>query len=206
MIGPSFDTSAISFDCIAAKQALVAVVKIMKMNPKISYQIEGHTDEVGDEASNVILGKKRADSTLATMLQIAKESTEIPGSGVEFSKNLATRLKTVSYGETRPLHPDRLLDGSKDTDGLRRNRRVEFLRSDFDCEAALLGAARNSSTAKGVGNQRISTTILLGNSASKVAVIQLGGDSCVYATQEAQTNILNQYLVQNVVGATTVNE
>ena len=75
MIGPSL-TPVPSFDCIAAKQALVAVVKIMKMNPKISYQIEGHTDEVGDEASNVILGKKRADSTLATMLQIAKESTE----------------------------------------------------------------------------------------------------------------------------------
>ena len=56
-----------------AMKALKMFVKLLHKYPIASYQIEGHTDEIGDEATNVVLGKKRAEKILELILTIAKE-------------------------------------------------------------------------------------------------------------------------------------
>lgn len=73
--------------------------------PKIPIQIEGNTDSIGTEAYNQALGQRRADSVKRYFI----------------SKGLSSaRLKTESFGETRPI-------ASNDTeDGRRINRRVEL--------------------------------------------------------------------------------
>ena len=86
------------------------------------------------------------------------------------------------------------------------NRRVEFLRSDFDCEAALFGSCAKLQYGTRSWKPEDFDDDSLRQQCEQSSGDSTGGDSCVYATQEAQTNILNQYLVQNVLGATTMNK
>ncbi len=73
--------------------------------PNIPIQIDGHTDSIGTDAYNQSLGQRRADSVKQYFV----------------SKGLSSqRLKTRSFGESKPL-------ASNDTDdGRRINRRVEL--------------------------------------------------------------------------------
>ena len=68
--------------------------------------IEGHCDERGTQAYNLVLGEKRARSTKRYL-----EDLGVP----------ASRLKTTSYGELRPLCKER------DEDCYQRNRRAHFV-------------------------------------------------------------------------------
>jgi len=81
------------------------VVQALKDYPQIRVRIEGHTDNVGNDATNLELSKKRADAVFEYI--IAK--------GVE-----ARRLITEGFGETRPI------DTNNTPEGKQRNRRVEF--------------------------------------------------------------------------------
>ena len=67
--------------------------------------IEGHTDDIGDSASNRVLSQTRAQSVLEAL---AERSVE------------ATRMVAVGFGETRPLE-----DNTTKT-GRERNRRIEI--------------------------------------------------------------------------------
>jgi outer membrane protein OmpA-like peptidoglycan-associated protein len=81
------------------------VVMVLRDYPDIEVRIEGHTDNVGNDAANLELSKSRADAVFEYL--IAK--------GVD-----ARRLITEGFGETRPI------DTNTTTEGKARNRRVEF--------------------------------------------------------------------------------
>ncbi|MEP0365991.1 MAG: OmpA family protein [Cyclobacteriaceae bacterium] len=70
-------------------QELRTIARYMKDNPKISFEIEGHTDNRGNAAYNLELSQKRAESV--QMLLVSQ--------GV--AKN---RLKPVGYGASKPLN------------------------------------------------------------------------------------------------------
>lgn len=82
------------------------VVKIMKENKEYNLLINGHTDNVGDDASNMILSQKRADAVKAYLVN----------KGVE-----TARMKAFGYGETKPVEDNNTAAGRA------KNRRVEFV-------------------------------------------------------------------------------
>ena len=82
------------------------VAQAMRDYPKVSVEIGGHTDSVGDDAKNQKLSKERADSVFEYLLS----------KGI-----LATRMVTIGHGETRPV------DTNRTEEGRGNNRRVEFL-------------------------------------------------------------------------------
>jgi OOP family OmpA-OmpF porin len=78
----------------------------MEKHPSIHVRIEGHTDSVGSDAYNMKLGQRRADSAESYLVS----------HGVS-----ASRLSTVSYGESKPI-------ASNDTaEGRAQNRRVDLV-------------------------------------------------------------------------------
>jgi len=81
------------------------VVSIMKENPSYKLVINGHTDSSGDDAKNMILSQKRANSVMKYLTD----------KGIN-----ASRLTAKGYGETKPK-------ATNDTKaGRAENRRVEF--------------------------------------------------------------------------------
>jgi len=78
----------------------------MEKHPSIRVRIEGNTDSVGSDAYNMRLGQRRADSAESYLVS----------RGVS-----ASRLSTVSYGESKPI-------ASNDTaEGRAQNRRVDLV-------------------------------------------------------------------------------
>lgn len=88
-----------------AKSALDQVAAGLASQPKLTVQIDGHTDSVGTAAYNLALSKKRAESVRAYLVS----------KGID-----ASRLAAEGYGKTKPI-------ASNDTEaGRAENRRVEF--------------------------------------------------------------------------------
>jgi OmpA-OmpF porin, OOP family len=79
----------------------------MKKYPETTAVIEGHTDEVGTSADNMILSQRRADSVVTYL--------------VEHDGIARSRLKAVGYGETRPI-----ADPGSEA-GRRLNRRIDAI-------------------------------------------------------------------------------
>jgi outer membrane protein OmpA-like peptidoglycan-associated protein len=81
------------------------VVELMKVNPKLQVEISAHTDDVGEEDSNMKLSNKRASSALEYLVKkgVAKE-----------------RMVPKGYGESKPL-----LENNSD-ENRAQNRRVEL--------------------------------------------------------------------------------
>jgi OOP family OmpA-OmpF porin len=81
------------------------LVELLKASPKMEVEIEGHTDNVGNDAANKKLSNDRAKAVRDYLV----------------SKNIpAAHLKTIGYGKAKPL-------ASNDTEeGRQQNRRVEF--------------------------------------------------------------------------------
>ena len=76
----------------------------LNRNPKYFIKIEGHTDDVGDNRSNLILSEKRAQEVKKYLI----------------SKNIdADRLQAKGYGEQRPKVPN------SSSENRRINRRTE---------------------------------------------------------------------------------
>ena len=82
------------------------VAQAMKDNPTIKVEIQGHTDSVGRDRSNLKLSQKRAESVKAYLTK----------QGVDFE-----RMVPKGYGETVPIADNRTKDGRAE------NRRVEFV-------------------------------------------------------------------------------
>jgi len=95
---------------------LTAVADALAATPEIRHvSVEGHTDDVGDEAANLSLSQRRAASVV----------NWLTSHGID-----ASRLTSTGFGETRPVTPGT-------TNAIRaRNRRVEFrIVSDADAQA-----------------------------------------------------------------------
>ena len=82
------------------------LLKIMRENPKLNIEILGHTDALGDDAYNLDLSRRRAES-------VVKFLTD--------NKVGKARLRASGKGEQQPV-------ASNETDeGRAQNRRVEFV-------------------------------------------------------------------------------
>lgn len=81
------------------------VVRLLRENPGFTIQIGGHTDNVGDPASNAELSQQRA----------AAVKSYLVGNRV-----VADRITSAGYGETRPI----ATNGTEE--GRAKNRRVEM--------------------------------------------------------------------------------
>ncbi len=83
------------------------IVKIMKNNPDLKFEIDGHTDNTGQAAHNLTLSQQRADAVKSQLVKM----------GIDGS-----RLTTKGFGDTKPI-------SDNDTpDGRANNRRVEFVK------------------------------------------------------------------------------
>ncbi len=85
-----------------------AIADLMTQNPGWQLSVEGHTDNIGTEAYNLDLSKRRA----AAVKQALVERYHIT----------ANRLATVGFGASRPK------EGNDTLAGRARNRRVELVR------------------------------------------------------------------------------
>ena len=82
------------------------LLKIMQENPRLVIEIAGHTDNLGNDAYNLDLSRRRAKSVMAFLLE---------------NKITNNRLRSRGEGESKPV-------ATNDTDeGRAQNRRVEFL-------------------------------------------------------------------------------
>ena len=89
-----------------AQEILREKARYMKENPGTNVIIEGHCDERGTNEYNLALGEQRAKMTQEFLVAL----------GVS-----ASRIKTVSYGEERPL------DRSSTEQAWSKNRRAHFV-------------------------------------------------------------------------------
>jgi outer membrane protein OmpA-like peptidoglycan-associated protein len=88
-----------------AKQKIDEMVAQMKQDPKNIYlEIEGHTDNVGDKATNERIGLERADAVKRYLY----EQYQIP----------LHKMNVISYGKDKPVAPN------KTKAGRAQNRRV----------------------------------------------------------------------------------
>ena len=86
-----------------AKLALHDLAKVMKQNPELKLNIEGHTSSEGDRDTNQKLSEQRAQAAVDFLVN--KEGID------------ASRLKAVGMGSTKPV----------DETNLEANRRTEFV-------------------------------------------------------------------------------
>jgi peptidoglycan-associated lipoprotein len=89
-----------------AQEILREKARYMKENPGTNVIIEGHCDERGTNEYNLALGEQRAKMTQEFLVAL----------GVS-----ASRIKTVSYGEERPV------DRSNSEQAWSKNRRAHFV-------------------------------------------------------------------------------
>jgi peptidoglycan-associated lipoprotein len=82
-----FDKSSLKMD---AQEILKKKAAFLKANPNYSVLIEGNCDERGTDEYNLALGDRRANSAKKFLVNL----------GIAES-----RIKTISYGEERPLDP-----------------------------------------------------------------------------------------------------
>jgi outer membrane protein OmpA-like peptidoglycan-associated protein len=86
---------------------VMELAQVLKTNPSIKLEIDGHTDSDGNAAINLKLSKSRAD-------EVKKQLGLL---GID-----TARLTTKGYGATKPLKRDTTPEGKAE------NRRVEFIK------------------------------------------------------------------------------
>ena len=85
---------------------LERVIALLEKNQKLKIEIQGHTDNVGDDNSNLILSENRAKAVKEYILKNGIKENQIASKG---------------FGESKPIVPNT-------TDANRQeNRRVDFL-------------------------------------------------------------------------------
>jgi len=83
------------------------IYDLMEKNPDLNFSVEGHTDNVGDDASNLKLSADRAETVMNTLVDM----------GIS-----ADRLSSKGLGESMPM------DDNNYPEGRANNRRVEFIK------------------------------------------------------------------------------
>ncbi|HIF13991.1 MAG TPA: hypothetical protein EYQ86_01075, partial [Bacteroidetes bacterium] len=98
-----------------SKEGLYDLLLFLKENNKLIITILSHTDNLGTETYNLKLSKKRAESVVKYLV----------------SKGISKkRLSSEGKGESEPIAPNTMEDGSDNPDGRMRNRRTEFMVTD----------------------------------------------------------------------------
>jgi outer membrane protein OmpA-like peptidoglycan-associated protein len=117
IVGSKITLNNIFFDFDKATLRNISKVEIknllifMKRYPNLIVEISGHTDNKGDDAYNQKLSQERSQA-------VVKRLTE---NGIS-----PKRMIAKGYGETMPVKPNTLPDGSDNPEGRQLNRRVEF--------------------------------------------------------------------------------
>ena len=88
----------------ATYDSLAAILEILKKYSETNFEINGYTDSVGSESSNLLLSENRANAVKAHFIE----------NGIT-----PTRLKAVGYGEANPIADNTTREGRQ------LNRRVE---------------------------------------------------------------------------------
>ena len=116
MVGQSFEIENILFDtdsyviAESSKLELLGLVRFMEVNPLVSIEVAGHTDNVGSPTDNLALSDNRSKAVRQFLIE----------NGID-----ASRLKAKGYGEKVPI-------ASNDTEqGRALNRRTEVEILDF---------------------------------------------------------------------------
>ncbi len=118
MIGKRFTeskivTHGINFDTDKATikpesmGTLNMIVQVMKDNPDIKFEVDGHTDNTGTAAHNLTLSQQRSDAVKNQLVKM----------GID-----ASRLTSKGFGDTKPVSGNNTLEGKAN------NRRVEFIK------------------------------------------------------------------------------
>ena len=105
-----FGRSDLTGDAQGRVQGIADVLNDQAQGRRVS--IEGHTDAIGSEEANQLLSERRAGS-VASALATA---------GVD-----QARVTTTGYGERYPVAPNTNPDGSDNSAGRAKNRRVEVV-------------------------------------------------------------------------------
>ncbi len=100
-----FDTDS-AIPLKKSETELQLLLKFLQLNPTVTIEIAGHTDNTGNKAHNQRLSENRA-SSIANFLH----SKGIP----------VTRVISTGYGDTKPIGDNATMDGKQ------RNRRTEVI-------------------------------------------------------------------------------
>lgn len=93
-----------------ARGALDALLTPERLAGTSTVTVSGHSDSRGSDRQNKVASLRRAEAVRDYLV----------GKGMA-----AERIRVVALGETRPVAPNALPDGSDDPEGRARNRRVE---------------------------------------------------------------------------------
>lgn len=85
---------------------LNGIAEILKNNPDLKFDIQGHTDNTGEAAHNLSLSQQRADAVKKQLISMGIDEA---------------RLTTKGMGDTKPVCDNGTLEGKAN------NRRVEFV-------------------------------------------------------------------------------
>ncbi|HVL03417.1 MAG TPA: OmpA family protein [Acidimicrobiales bacterium] len=96
-----------------ATATLAEIAEVIDFYEGAPVAIHGHTDDVGDEAYNDDLSRRRAEAVAAELAT---------GHGID-----RTRLDVAGLGERQPVVPNAQPDGTDNPDGRAQNRRVEVV-------------------------------------------------------------------------------
>jgi len=116
-VGQTYTLSNVYYDFGKAvlrpesKETLEQLYQLLVDNPSIIIEISSHTDHVGTDEANLKLSQERAQSCVDFLLEKG-----IPQS----------QLKARGYGKSRPVAPNLNPDGTRNEEGMQRNRRTEF--------------------------------------------------------------------------------
>ena len=91
-----------------SEPVLREIAKVMTDNPTWSLNVNGHTDNIGGDAYNLDLSKRRAAAVKTALVTRYKVA--------------ATRLETSGFGASQPKAPNNTLAGRA------QNRRVELVK------------------------------------------------------------------------------
>jgi OOP family OmpA-OmpF porin len=118
MIGKTFTeakivTHGINFDVDKSSLkpesmgTLNMILRVMKDNPGLKFEVDGYTDNSGQATHNLTLSQERADAVKDELIKL----------GIDPS-----RLTAKGFGDTKPISDNNTPEGKAN------NRRVEFVR------------------------------------------------------------------------------